>query len=39
MKIFFGVIWLPIRFFVLFFGGRQVPIVKGLVEWIDSAFK
>lgn len=39
MKILFGVIWLPIKIILVLCGGRKVPLLKGLIDAIDSALK
>ena len=39
MKLLLGVVWLPIRLIIMMCGGRQVPILKGLVEKIDSTLR
>jgi len=39
MKILFGVIWLPIKILLVVCGGRKVPLLKGLIDGIDSTLK
>jgi hypothetical protein len=39
MKILFGVIWLPFKIILVLIGGRKVPLLKGLMDGIDSALK
>ena len=39
MKILFGVIWLPIKIILVLCGGRKVPLLKGLIDAIDSALR
>ncbi len=39
MKILFGVIWLPIKIILVLCGGRKVPLLKGLMDGVDSALK
>jgi len=39
MKILLGVIWLPIKIILVLIGGRKVPLLKGLMDGVDSALK
>jgi hypothetical protein len=39
MKILFGIIWLPIKIVFVLCGGRKVPLLKGLIDAIDSALR
>ena len=39
MKILFGGIWLPIKIVLVLCGGRKVPLLKGLIDAIDSALR
>lgn len=39
MNILLGVIWLPIKIILVLIGGRKVPLLKGLMDGVDSALK